>query len=329
MTAAVCHYLDLSKELGGLLAGFAPASTPQHNLIAARLAPLRDFLLLFFFVGLGSQIEISTLGAQIIPAVILSVFVLLGKPLIIMTIMGYMGYRKRTSFMAGMTLGQISEFSLIFAAMALSAGLMDENMVAMITLTGLITIGLSTYAILNTDRLHDLAERHIDFFERKKPRHKEDLEDTQFKKRYDIIIFGLGRYGTSIAREFEKKGHSVRGVDFDPQAIKFAEINGIPALYGDASDPELPPHLPLENAHTVVFAFQHHAAGPLIADLRLTLAKILREHGYTGHIVSTSHFKTEEKTLVHHGVDIVICPFEDAAVRGAEQVIHIIGTGDK
>ncbi|MCK7502598.1 MAG: hypothetical protein MZW92_81830 [Comamonadaceae bacterium] len=52
----------------------------------------------------------------------LSLFVLIGNPLIVMAIMGYMGYRKRTGFLAGLTVAQISEFSIVFVAMGITLG---------------------------------------------------------------------------------------------------------------------------------------------------------------------------------------------------------------
>ena len=116
MFAAIGDFAGLGKEVGGLLAGVALASTPYRETIAARLAPLRDFLLLFFFIALGSALDLSLLGAHVTGAVIFSLFVLIGNPLIVLAIMGAMGYRKRTGFLAGLTVAQISEFSLIFVA---------------------------------------------------------------------------------------------------------------------------------------------------------------------------------------------------------------------
>lgn len=112
--AAVADAIGLGKELGGLLAGVTLASTPVRDVIGARLSSLRDFLLLFFFLSLGATMDISSLGAQVGPAIVLSLFVLIGNPLIVMAIMGWMGFRKRTGFLAGLTVAQISEFSLIF-----------------------------------------------------------------------------------------------------------------------------------------------------------------------------------------------------------------------
>ncbi|MEM9975633.1 MAG: cation:proton antiporter, partial [Pseudomonadota bacterium] len=101
--AAAGDAIGFGKELGGLLAGVSLASTPYREAIGSRLASLRDFLLLFFFLALGAALDLSTLGAQVGPAVALSLFVLIGNPLIVMVIMGYLGYRKRTGFLAGLT----------------------------------------------------------------------------------------------------------------------------------------------------------------------------------------------------------------------------------
>ncbi|MDX5297752.1 MAG: cation:proton antiporter, partial [Halomonas sp.] len=120
--AAMADAIGLGKELGGLLAGVTLASTPVRDLLVARLAPLRDFLLLFFFIALGATLDLSLLGANLPAAVVLSLFVLIGNPLIVLAIMGAMGYRKRTGFLAGLTVAQISEFSLIFIAMGVALG---------------------------------------------------------------------------------------------------------------------------------------------------------------------------------------------------------------
>ncbi len=114
---AAGSHLGFSKEVGAFLAGVSLASTPYREAIGSRLVSLRDFLLLFFFIDLGAGLDLATLGAQVAPAILLSLFVLLGNPLIIMIILGVMGYRKRTSFLAGLTVAQISEFSLILGAL--------------------------------------------------------------------------------------------------------------------------------------------------------------------------------------------------------------------
>ncbi|MDP3316428.1 MAG: cation:proton antiporter, partial [Devosia sp.] len=91
MFAATADHFGLGKEVGGLLAGVSLASTPYRETIAARLAPLRDFLLLFFFIALGAALDLSQLGTHVVAAAVFSVFVLVGNPLIVLAIMGAMG----------------------------------------------------------------------------------------------------------------------------------------------------------------------------------------------------------------------------------------------
>nr|WP_223807715.1 cation:proton antiporter [Pseudanabaena sp. UWO311] len=108
--SALTEILGFSSEVGAFLAGISLASTRYRDAIGSRLVGIRDFLLLFFFVNLGAHLDLHLLGAQIVPALVLSLFVLIGKPIIVMAIMGYMGYRKRTSLLSGLSVAQISDF---------------------------------------------------------------------------------------------------------------------------------------------------------------------------------------------------------------------------
>ncbi len=109
---AIGELLGFTKEVGAFLAGISLASTEYRDSIGTRLTTLRDFLLLFFFIDLGARLDWSTVGSQMGASVIFSLFVLIGNPLIVLIIMGFMGYRRRTGFLAGLTVAQISEFSL-------------------------------------------------------------------------------------------------------------------------------------------------------------------------------------------------------------------------
>jgi len=136
--------LGFSKEVGAFVAGVALAATPYKAILAARLVSLRDFLLLFFFIDLGVQINMGHFGAALGPAILLSVIVLVGKPIMVMALVGSMRYSKHTAVTTGLTMGQISEFSLILAALGLSLGHIDRPTMGLITLIGLITFGLSS-----------------------------------------------------------------------------------------------------------------------------------------------------------------------------------------
>jgi predicted Kef-type K+ transport protein len=109
------------------------------------MKPLRDFFIILFFILLGAQMMLSQMAVLIVPALLLSAFVLIGNPLIVYVLMNLLGYRPRTAFMAGLTVAQISEFSLILIALGVSLGHIDTSVASLVTLVGIITITCSSY----------------------------------------------------------------------------------------------------------------------------------------------------------------------------------------
>ncbi|MFD1104647.1 cation:proton antiporter [Sphingobium olei] len=316
--AAVGELVGLGKEVGGLLAGVSLASTPYRETIAARLAPLRDFLLLFFFIALGAGLDLSLLGAHLVGALVFSVFVLVGNPLIVLTIMGAMGYRKRTGFLAGLTVAQISEFSLIFIAMGVSLGHVTQEALGLVTLVGLVTIAASTYMITYSHVLYDRLEPFLGLFERKgTPREPRDGAP-QLDAGYDMLIFGLGRFGTAIGMRLKSRGLRVLGIDFNPAAVQRWRELGLDAVFGDAGDPEFVSELPLASAKWLVSTVPVHLPGLNAEDARRTLIQLSRLSGFSGRVAVASHSDGEQQDLSDAGADLVLEPFQDAADRAVE-----------
>ncbi|WP_420390222.1 cation:proton antiporter [Marinobacter sp.] len=319
--AAIGDSVGLGKEVGGLLAGVALASTPYRESIAARLAPLRDFLLLFFFIALGAQLDLSLLGTHIPGAILFSLFVLIGNPLIVILIMGGMGYRKRTSFLAGLTVAQISEFSLIFIGMGIGLGHLQQDVLGLVTLVGIITIAASTYMITYSHQLYGLFEPLLGRFERSGTPREQSAEQ-QTGGHYQVIIFGLGRLGKAIATRLKAKGVTVLGLDFNPIAIKHSNYLGLDTEYGDVTDAEFVTELPLRQAKWVVSAIPHHQTGLTSEDMRKTLVQLTRAAGFTGQLATVSQSRMETEELKRLGVDLVLEPFQDAADRASELLLE-------
>ncbi|WP_142849139.1 cation:proton antiporter [Telmatospirillum sp. J64-1] len=319
--ASVSDILGFSKEIGAFLAGVTLASTPFRDIIGSRLMSLRDFMLLFFFIELGAHMDLSTIHAQIVPALILSAFVLIGNPLIVMIIMGLMGYRKRTGFLAGLTVAQISEFSLIFAAMGMSIGHLDADMVGLVTLVGLITIALSTYMILYSQQLYARLAPFLGIFERRMPYRETGKGEQAGSEKWDVILFGLGRYGSNMARGLRQQGLSVLGIDFDPEAVRQWQSQGYTALYGDANDPNFASHLPLHDDQWVIAAVPAQRGALSDSDATRTLLRSLRTAGYRGRIAITAQRPMDIHDLKEAGADLVLLPFADAAHHAVQAVV--------
>lgn len=322
LLAAVGDYLGFSKELGGLLAGISLASTPFREAIVARMSSLRDFLLLFFFVALGSNLDLTLLGDQLAAALLLSLFVLVGNPLIVIIIMGFMGYRKRTGFLAGLTVAQISEFSLIFMAMGMALGHVNAEALGLVTLVGLITIGTSVYMITYSHTLYRWLEPVLSPFERRQPYREQSVEPQQASKNpYDVILFGLGRYGKAIAEYLHMEKFNILAVDFNPEEINNWHKRGFDAIYGDASDQDFVATLPLSDVKWVICALPQHDLGLTHEDPRIILMDGLKHRQFEGKVAVSTHHTHDIEALKIKGADLVLCPFVDAAESAVARIM--------
>lgn len=310
--AAAGEALELSQEVGAFVAGASLASTPYREAIGSRLVTVRDFLLLFFFIDLGARLDLSLLGATLGSAIVLSIFVLVGNPLIVMVIMGWMGYRKRTSLLTGLAVAQISEFSLILGALGVSAGHISDETMGMVTTVGLITIGLSTYMIMYSGPIYEQLAPWLGIFERRLP-YREATGGTEAPAGADALVIGLGRYGGGIVRHLLLRGRRVIGVDFDPQTLDHWRGQGVPVFYGDASDPDLFEHLPLEGVSWVV------STAPELETSRILL-RHLKDLGFRGQVAVAARSADEGDDLRQQGASVVLRPYADAAEQAADAI---------
>jgi Kef-type K+ transport system membrane component KefB/Trk K+ transport system NAD-binding subunit len=307
--------LGFSKEVGAFLAGVSLASTDFRDSIGARLTGLRDFLLLFFFIDLGARLEWSTVGSQLGTSIIFSLFVLIGNPLIVLVIMGVMGYRRRTSFLAGLTVAQISEFSLIVAALGLSIGHITNETVGLITLVGIVTIFMSTYMILYSGKLYNALSDYLKIFEMRNPYREAAIDTVKETPDVDVIMVGLGNYGSALAEYLLRRNKSILCVDFNPSVLDKCCKLGLYVLYGDMADPDIHEQLPLNKAKWVISSVRDK-------DLNMTLLKNLKKDAYAGRVALTASNEEEARTLENAGANLIFRPFADATEQAADALTY-------
>jgi len=321
--AAIGDTIGLGKELGGLAAGVSIGSTPYRDMVSARLSALRDFLLLFFFLSIGATLDLSTLGQDFTRAIVFSLFVLIGNPFIVILIMAWMGYRARTGFLAGLTVAQISEFSLIFMAMGLSLGHVSQSAVGLVTLVGLVTIALSVYMITYSQQLYDWFRPLLRPFDFGSWRERV-AENEEGKPAVDVIIFGLGRFGSQLLRRLDDSGYHVLGIDMDPQAIRRFAREGYQVRYGDVTEQEFWAELPLTQARWIVLSVPYGTILLTETDPRSGLLTAIRAHRFGGRVAITARDDQEARRLKEGGgVDLVLYPFDDAATSAAKQITDL------
>ncbi len=314
---SISEVLGFTKELGAFVAGISLASTDYRDAIGARLTGLRDFLLLFFFIGLGTHLHWDAIGAKIGTSVILSLFVLIGNPLIVVAIMGLMGYRRRTGFLAGLTVAQISEFSLVVATLGLGLGHINDETMGVITLVGIVTIFASSYMILYSERLYRLFSRPLKIFERKDPFREMAIDSLREANKADVILVGLGQYGSEIAENLIRRDKTIIAVDYDPVVLRRWKARGVPVLYGDIADADINDHLPIEKARWVVSTVR-------VLELNLALMQNLKLRGFKGKVALTAVNQREARIYERNGVNLIFRPFRDASEQAVESLSHMM-----
>jgi Kef-type K+ transport system membrane component KefB len=294
--AALFHKVGLSIEIGALIAGVTLASSPYHYEISAKMKLLRDFFIIMFFILLGSRLEFASVVQHIVPAVIFSLFILVGNPLIVMAIMGVMGYTKKTGFYAGLTVAQISEFSLLMILLVTNAGYLSSDILALATVVGIVTITVSTLMILHADALYRFFAPILGVFERRKT-----LRERSKKERYDAILFGCHRVGEDFLPSLDRLKLKYLVVDYDPEVIERLTKKGIPARYGDADDNEFLDELDFSKLKMLISTMPD-------IDTNILLLTKLNRGNLSAAGIFTAHGIAEANLLYENDADYVILP---------------------
>jgi len=308
--ATLFQYFGFSLEGGALIAGVTLSALPSHREIKARLKPLRDFFIVLFFILLGAQLNFASVHLVIWPAILLSLFVLIGNPLILMAIMGAMGYRKRTSFEVGLSVAQISEFSLILMALGFSLGHVPIEALSLATLVGIITITISTYLIMYSETLYQKLRPVLGVFERTKIIEKKSATET-----YEYLLFGYNRIGFNFLDIFRERRSSFLVVDFDPAVNQKLSRRGISNIYGDASDLDILEGLGLESVKMAVSTIPDFSTNQLINQQ-------LKKRHRQAIFICVAHQIQEALDLYDEGVDYVVMPHFLGGLYAAEAIKH-------
>ncbi len=297
LVVAAVSRIGFSIEIAGFLAGLALANSSENHQIASKIRPLRDFFILIFFVLLGSLLGVSNLDGIGTPILIFSLFVLIGNPLIVLIIMGVMGYRKRTSFMAGVTVAQISEFSLIIAVLGLKLGHINDSHLALITAVGVITIVISAYMIVYSHQIFRVLKTLLSLFERKKVKIL-DFSEKVAKK--SIVLIGCHRTGENIAHALNKKELLI--VDFDPDVIEKLEREKYDYIFGDIGDEEILEKIDKSGVKLVI------STSPDLDDNLGLIENLKNFRKFKPKLILRAETENDARALYKKGVDYVLLP---------------------
>lgn len=293
--------IGFSIEVGGFLAGLALANCAENYQIVARMKTLRDFFITIFYVMLGLSMSFVGMGGMIFPLIIISVFVSFVKPLLVTVLVNIFGYRQRTAFLVGTSMGNVSEFSFILLFLGQKQGVVSNQIVTMILFSGMIGFLFSSYAMKHASAIHKKLNKYLEILA---PRYirKTTYEDGPFTALKDhVVIVGGHQMGMSLINALEEEEKNIVIVDFDPDIVRKLEKKHLPVIFGDIADPEIHERIHLNKARLVI------STVPDLED-NLLLLESLNHTNKKAKVIVMALENEDAKTLYKAGADYVVLP---------------------
>jgi Kef-type K+ transport system membrane component KefB len=297
--AIVSMVLGFSAEIGAFAAGVSLATLPYSVHVAAKTRPLRDFFLMIFFIYLGTTLVFTNFSTTIAPALVLSLIVMIVNPIVVTIVLSLLGFRKRTSFITGISLTQISEFSFIVIALGVKGNVLPQETITLVSTVAVITVFISTYLISSSQAIYHFFKPLLSLI--KTNRQNEDLHNVPEQLSDHIILIGYHRMGTKIFKTLKSLGEKVAVIDYDPRRIRELIDQNEICTYADAIDHEVIQELKLSKAKMIISTIDKIEENRLIYETYKKDNKKLQ-------FIMTAQDNEDSDDLYKMGVDLVIVP---------------------
>lgn len=312
------YYFGLSAAFGAFVAGLLISESEYAHQALADIVPLRDIFATLFFVSLGMLADLDFVVAN--PAMVAGVvaIIILGKFVICAFIPWLFGYGGKTMLFVGSGLFQIGEFSFILAALALDEGIISDDLYSLTLTSAAITILLTPFGLILASALYYRLSQGVRFSRLFASRLDPGSPSEEKELSSHVVICGCGRVGRNLGRVLERRNLSRLVIDIDPRVIESLRARGVPAIYGDASNPHILAQARLEKAKVMVVTF----ADPIATELALRNA--LRINPKLD-VVARVHGDEEAEVLRDMGVAELVRPDFEAGLEIIRHTLHRFG----
>ena len=151
--------VGFSAALGAFIMGSILAETTQAERIVQVLKSVKDLFGAVFFVSVGMLINPGILITYIVPVILLTFIVMLGKTFFVTSGALISGVPLKQSVQAGTSLSQIGEFSFIIATLGLTLGVTSDFLYPIAVGVSVITTFTTPYMIRFAEPLHGFLNR--------------------------------------------------------------------------------------------------------------------------------------------------------------------------
>lgn len=323
LVAGLASALQLSREMGALIAGVALSTFPYTLDVAARVNTLRDFFVTLFFVSLGMQIPAPNL-AMLLNAGLLAAVVVVSRQLTVFPPLYALGMGLRGSVLPTINLSQISEFSLVMVALGLTYQHISPQTAGVILYAFVITAILSSYAISKSDfllracqpLLRVLGLRDLDETSR-----FETADEVSGHSPASIYLLGFSWTASSLLEEITRHSPELLPrlavVDFNPLVGQELRRRGVRIIYGDITQRDTLVHAGVAQAKVILCTLPNMV---LKGSSNLRLARELRAINSSAQLIMHAENLTDVAELYAAGADYVSVP----RLIEAEHLRHIV-----
>lgn len=153
--------VGFSAALGAFIMGSILAETIEAKHIEHLVEPIKNLFGAVFFVSVGMMIAPDVIVEYIVPILILTVVVLIGR--VIFATLGVVasGEGLKVSLQAGFSLAQIGEFSFIIATLGMQLGVISNFIYPIIVAVSVITTFTTPYFIKSASPVYNFLERKL------------------------------------------------------------------------------------------------------------------------------------------------------------------------
>lgn len=298
--ALVSSALGFSQEVGAFLAGVSLASLPYSMEIIGRVKSLKDFFLVIFFVVLGLEVSWSVVLNNLPLILALSAVGLFVKSFVISVSMVRLGYPRRPSYLAGTTLGHLSEFSLLIVLLGATLEQIPLETVGVVAAVLITSIVFNTYWSALNRYVYPLLSPPLKYLTGKRSRSELHYRPEE-RLTGHTLLFGANRTGFQMLKTLEQQNQEVLVIDHNPTVMRRIAKRGFHTVYGDVDDHELLTELELSRARMVISTI------PRIASA-LYLVERTRQENPQAMVIATVEQVGDALALYAAGADYVIVP---------------------
>jgi CPA2 family monovalent cation:H+ antiporter-2 len=296
--AAMTQAVGLSLALGAFLAGFLISGSDYAHETLARLLPLRDVFVAFFFVTIGALLDPAVLVAHPTLLVGIVALVLIGKFAVRSTITWLFGYPASVAILVGLGLAQIGEFSFVLVQVARSADLVGGDVYNAILAASLLTILLNGLLVRAAPTW--MAEGRLLGQPAPLPEPVTWLRD-------HVVLCGFGRVGSAVGEALETFRLPYVVIEMDPDIVKALRARKLPCIFGNAAQRRILEAADAERAALVIVTVPDDQQAGLAV-------RAARELNPAVPIVARAHHRDADEALRAAGATEVIQPEIEAGL---------------